>query len=240
MSSGAISRSIAAFVRDGVHDRTDRDQRIALEIHLGDQPLREAGAEQREMDMGRAPAVDVVAPRVGAGLHGAEIIIAVLVGERAPAAAEIRIDRGEIGVVLVPVASGGIGLPEFHQRVGDRLAVLVQHLAVHDDAFTDRLAGLGVVADQIVVEQADIVVAENRAGDFRQRVLQRQQRLGRRARNAGLVARRIGRRVQRAVSLEKLHRPHRRLKRLMHRLGVVFGKLLTHFIRHPPILFLPG
>jgi hypothetical protein len=32
----------------------------------------------------------------------------------------------------------------------------------------------------------------------------------------------------RAVALEKLYRPHRRLKRFMHRLGAAFGNLLPH------------
>ena len=91
-----------------------------------------------------------VAPRIGAGLDGAEGVVAVLVGQRPAAAAEVRIDRGEIGVVAVPVAAAGIGLPDLDQRVRHRPAVLVQHVAVHDDAFADRLAVLGVVQQEVV------------------------------------------------------------------------------------------
>ena len=86
-------------------------------------------------------------------------VVAVLVGDRAAAAAEIGVDRREVGVVLVAVAAAGIGLPELDQRVRHAAAVLVQHPAVHDDALADRLAGLGVVQDQVVVERAELVCA---------------------------------------------------------------------------------
>ena len=43
-----------AGIGDAVVDRVERQQRVAGEIHLGDQPLREAAAEQREMDVRRA------------------------------------------------------------------------------------------------------------------------------------------------------------------------------------------
>ena len=39
-----------------------------------------------------------------------------------------------------------------------------------DDPLADRIAGLGVVQDQVVVERAKIVVAEGRPGDLGQRV----------------------------------------------------------------------
>ena len=40
----------------------------------------------------------------------------------------------------VDVAAAGIGLPQFDQRVGHAAAVLVEHMAVHDDALAERLA----------------------------------------------------------------------------------------------------
>ncbi len=65
MSSGAISCSIAALSGIVAHDWTVPDHRIALEIHLGDQALGKAVAEDREVDMGRPPVVDAVRPGIG-------------------------------------------------------------------------------------------------------------------------------------------------------------------------------
>ena len=58
---------------DRADDGAKRDQRITLEIHLGDQPLAEGGAEDREMDMRRAPAVVGIRPRIGARADGVTI-----------------------------------------------------------------------------------------------------------------------------------------------------------------------
>ena len=181
-----------------------RDQGVALEVHLGDQPLGEARAEDREVDVRRAPVVDPVPPGVGAGLHGAEVVVAVLVGQRPAAAAEVRVDRREVGVLLVAVAAAGVGLPELDQGVRHRPPALVEDAAVHDDPLADRLAAVRVVADEVVVERAEVGMAERRPGDLAQRVLQRQQRVARRAGDAGLVGGRQGRRVQRPVALEEL------------------------------------
>ena len=50
------------------------------------------------------------------------------------------------------VAAGGIALPDLDQRVGHRLAVLVEHAAVHDDALAERRAH--ALARQVVLELA--------------------------------------------------------------------------------------
>ena len=70
-------------VGDRLVDRVEREERVAREVHLGDQPLGEVGAEQREVDVRRPPGVVVVAPRVGAGLDGGEPVAAVVVGQAA-------------------------------------------------------------------------------------------------------------------------------------------------------------
>src|SRR5688500_9387611 len=57
-------------VADRVEDRVVGAQRVAREVHLGDQPLGERGAEQREVDVRGPPGVVVVAPRVRARLDG--------------------------------------------------------------------------------------------------------------------------------------------------------------------------
>ncbi len=38
------------------------------------------------------------------------------------------------------VTAAGIGLPDLDQRVRHAAAVLVEHMAMHDDAFAERLA----------------------------------------------------------------------------------------------------
>jgi len=87
----------------------------------------------------------------------------------------------------VPVAPAGIGLPDLDQGSRHRPGILVQHPAVDDDPLADRIAGFRVVADQVVVGCVYVGMAEDRAGDFRQRILQGQERQARAARDAGLV-----------------------------------------------------
>ena len=130
-----------------------RDEGVALEVHLGDQPLREAAAEQGEVDVRRPPGVDEVAERVGAGLHGAESVVAIGVGHHPAAAAEVGVDGGQIGVVDVAVAPAGVGLPDLDQGVRHAAPVLVPHPAVDDRPFPDGFAAVGVVAHEVVVQR---------------------------------------------------------------------------------------
>ena len=66
MSNREISWSIALGSGMVRNDRTAVDQRVAFEIALGDQALREPGSENRHMDMRRPPIIDPVAPGIGA------------------------------------------------------------------------------------------------------------------------------------------------------------------------------
>ena len=122
-SSSAISRGSPPRRQSLRRIGQRGNQRIALEIHLRDEPLRPAVARDRVVDVRGTPVVDAVAPRVGAGLDGAEEVVAVRVGQRAAAAAEIRIDRRDVPVLLVPVAAAGVRLPDLDQRVAHRPAV---------------------------------------------------------------------------------------------------------------------
>ena len=176
------------------------DQRVALEVHLRDQPLHPALARDRVVDVRRAPVVDAVAPRVGAGLDGAKRVVAVVVGQHPAAAAEVRVERADVLVLLVPVAAAGVALPDLDQRVRDRPAELVLDIAVDDDALADRHAALGVVEDQVVVLRPELVGAKHRRGHLGERLLQRDQRQPRAAQDAGLVGRRVRRRVRRRVA----------------------------------------
>ena len=60
-----------------------------------------------------------------------------------------------------------------------RAAVLVEHAAADDDALADRLAL--VLAREVVVGRLDVVVAEHRPGDLRERLRRQDQRLRRAA-----------------------------------------------------------
>ena len=103
---------------DRLEHRVDGEQRVAREVHLRHEPLGERAAEQREVDVVRPPRVRVVGPRVGAGLDGDEAVPAVGVGERPPGAREVRVERRGVLVGLVPVAAGGVGLPDLDQLAG--------------------------------------------------------------------------------------------------------------------------
>jgi hypothetical protein len=75
----------------------------------------------------------VVAPRIGARLYRDEFVVAVLVGNGAARAGEVRIERRRMLIDDMHIASAGIGLPEFYERIGDRPLVLIEHMPVHDD-----------------------------------------------------------------------------------------------------------
>ena len=188
------------LARRDAEDRAAPDQRVALEVHLRDQALHPAVAGDRVVDVRRPPVVDAVAPGIGAGLDGAVGVVAVLVGQHPAAAAEVGVEGADVLVLLVPVAAAGVALPDLDQRVLHRPAELVLDVAVDDDALADRQAVLGVVQDQVVVLRPELVGAEHRRGHFGQRLLQRDQRQARAAQHAGLVLRRVGRRVRRRVA----------------------------------------
>jgi hypothetical protein len=172
-SSAAIRRLTAASSGMILNHGVPPDQRIALEVHLRDEPLRKSRAEHREVDVRRSPAVDVVPPGIRARLDGAEGIVAVVVGEGATAAAEVGVDRRDVVVVAVTVASAGVSLPGLDKGAWNAAAVLVAHVPMHDDALADRLTFLGVVQDEVVVQRTEFVLPEDRARYLGQGVLER-------------------------------------------------------------------
>src|SRR6266478_5638014 len=125
------------------------------------------------MDMGWPPAVDVIAKRISARFDRSKKVITVLVSQHSPATAEISVYRRDIGVVAMAIASTGIRLPHFDERVGHRLTVAIENVAVDDGLFADRFTGFGVIIDQIIIERTKFVRRKYRTGHFRQRVLQR-------------------------------------------------------------------
>src|ERR1700685_3557081 len=126
------------------------------------------------MNVRGAPRVWMVLPRIWPRLDGDEAIFSLRVGQRATCAGKIRIDRRLMLINSVAIPPGGIALPEFDQRIGYGTAVVVEHSAADGDALAHRFAG--VLAREVVVGFADVVMAENRPGDFRKRVRQNYQR----------------------------------------------------------------
>ena len=183
------SRRSRAPSRGAEVDGVERQQRVAREIHLGHQAAGEILPEQGEVNVVRAPAVGVVLPRVGPRLDGQEAVAAVLVGQAAPGAEEVRVERRVVLVGLVHVAPGRVGLPDLDQGVRRGPAVLVQHPPGDDDALAQGGAVAGRVAGQVVIEPADVVVAVDRGVALRQGALQRHQRPGRAALGGRFVAR---------------------------------------------------
>ena len=53
-----------------------------------------------------------------------------------------RIERRRVVVDAVGVSASGVCLPDLHERLRHRTSVLIDHAAVQDDPFSDRLAGV--------------------------------------------------------------------------------------------------
>ena len=155
------------------------------------------------MDVRGAPGVGVVAPRVGAGPDRHEAEVALLVGQAAADAAEVRVDRARPVVPAVAVAAAGVGLPDLDQRVRHRRARRPPHVAVDDDPLALRLAL--VLAGEVVVELAEPVLAEDRRGRLGQPLRERDQRLLRVPQPRRLVARVVERGMRRVVAGRSSH-----------------------------------
>ena len=65
----------------------------------------------------------------GPGLDRDEAVAPLVVGDAAPDAGEVRVERRRVAVPAVAVAAGGVGLPDLDQRVAERPPVAVEHAA---------------------------------------------------------------------------------------------------------------
>src|SRR3546814_7622230 len=96
--------------------------------------------------------------------------LAPCVGDAAPAAEEVGIERRVVLVRRMDVAPGGVGLPDLDQRVGLRAPRLVEHAAGDDDALANGLSGglpgwrsfIAAVPGQVVVERPEGVLRSKR------------------------------------------------------------------------------
>src|SRR5215470_1118890 len=94
------------------------------------------------MYMRGTPCIVMILPRISAGLDRDELIISVDIRQGSPCACEIRIQWRGMFVLFVKVAAGGIGLPDFHERMRDRTAPIIDYPAPDNNAFGQRLPGV--------------------------------------------------------------------------------------------------
>src|SRR5579883_1565567 len=111
-------------------------------IHLGDQARDKRVPEYRKMDVGRTPSVVMIEPGIRARLDGDEAIGAVLIGQGAAGATEIRVQRRRMLIVDVSVATRRVGLPDLDEGVGNRASVAVEDAPTDDDALAERFSGV--------------------------------------------------------------------------------------------------
>src|SRR4029453_11138749 len=94
-------------ISNRLEDRIKGEERIAGEVHLGHQPVRERAPKDRQMDVRGPPGIRMVSPRVRAWLDGNEAVAALVVGQAAARAREVRVERRGMLIDLVVVAAGG-------------------------------------------------------------------------------------------------------------------------------------
>src|SRR5690242_682550 len=117
----------------------------------------------------------MILPRISAGFDGDKTIAALAVRKDAAATGEIRVKRRTVPINAMTVAPRRIGLPDSHPRPRNRAPVFIQNAPAHHDAFSRSFAV--VLVCQVMIVRADSTVAENRAGEFTQRMRQQNERL---------------------------------------------------------------
>lgn len=116
------------------------------------------------MNVGGAPGILMVSPRIGTGLDGDKAISPFCVGKCSSCAGKVWIERCRMIVSVMPVASGSIGLPNLNQSVPDRAAIFIQNAAGQDDPFSQRITIM--LAGQIIIPFAYRLVPVYGPGNF--------------------------------------------------------------------------
>ena len=91
----------------------------------------------------------------------------------------MRIERRLVLIVGMRIAASRVGLPDLDEGIGNRAAIFIEDAPAHDDALANRLA-TGEVG-QVDIRWTNQVPPETRAGNFRERMLDANKRLARRA-----------------------------------------------------------
>jgi hypothetical protein len=100
------------------------------------------------MDVCGTPRVVVVAPWIRTRLDRREAIATSLSVSTPAETREVRVEWSRPSVGRMPIASGGVRLPDLDERVGHGASVTVEHATAHDDVLPE---GFSVLADRQVV-----------------------------------------------------------------------------------------
>src|ERR1700687_4868035 len=92
------------------------------------------------MDVLRPPRVVMISPRIGARPYGNEAVVALSICKRLSHAREVWIQWRIVLIVLVEIASRGIGLPNLNQRIANRPAILIEYPPADYNSLAERLA----------------------------------------------------------------------------------------------------
>src|SRR5688500_16142177 len=104
----AADDAVADRFRHAEVDRVERVQRIAGEIHLGDEARQEVRAEYREVYVRRPPRVVMVLEGVAPGHDRDELVMAFGVRDGVAGPGEVRVECRVVIVDAVRVPSGGV------------------------------------------------------------------------------------------------------------------------------------
>ena len=92
------------------------------------------------MNVRRSPGVVMISPWIRPRPDRGEAVPTVRICHDAACTSEIGIDRRIPSVAGVDVATRCIGLPDFHDGIGNGSPALIQNPTRHHDALTDRRA----------------------------------------------------------------------------------------------------
>src|SRR5437899_2954719 len=120
------------------------------------------------MNVGWTPGIRMVLPGIRTWTNGQKAIDTIFIRQTAANAEEIRIEWPRPLIPLVKVATSGIGLPDFQERVRYGIPTVVEHAAGHNDALADCLAAGPGVAREVGVFRTNSADNRTRSCQFRE------------------------------------------------------------------------
>src|SRR5258708_26400896 len=121
------------------------------------------------MNVRRTPGIGVVLPGIPPRPNRQEEVAPGFSRQTAAHAQEVRIERPRPLISFVEVPASGISLPDLQERVGHRMATVVEYATGHNDALADRLAAGPGVACEIGIFRGDGTDVGAGAGQIRER-----------------------------------------------------------------------
>ena len=128
--------------RDQLQDRIGGVAGLVGEIYARPERLQQAARKNGDHDVRRLHTAVQIRHRPR--LYGGEAKSAILIGFHATETLKAR--RGVPVRTIGPVPAGGIGLPNFEQRIGKRLSVSIQNSPSNRDQLAGNAAGLEMFA----------------------------------------------------------------------------------------------